>query len=57
MTVAKKLQRLLAAYAALLVAASLALGASGCIRQTSEDADILKDAGTSSGAAIVIDPD
>lgn len=39
----------------LVLALSFALSA--CVKQASEDADILEDAGTSSGSAIILDPD
>ena len=43
--------------AAALAAALLAGALSGCVKQASDDSDIFNDAGTSSGSAIVVDPD
>ena len=49
--------RVLKQFFSLLVAGMLALALTSCVKQTSDDADILNDAGTSSGAAIILDPD
>ena len=43
--------------ATVVLAACLCIALSGCVKQTSEDAEILNDAGTASNAAIVLDPD
>ena len=40
-----------------LIAVVLAGVLSGCVKEASTDEDILEDAGTSSGSAIVLDPD
>ena len=40
-----------------LVAVVLVGALSGCVKEASTDEDILTDAGTASGSAIVLDPD
>ena len=44
-------------FLSVLFAGMLACALASCVKQTSDDAEILNDAGTSSGAAIILDPD